>query len=69
VVEANFGAVAESENNSALGWILPLIILALLLALGFMFCSKSEPIADTVNMNVNQSAISVNSNSVVNVNK
>jgi uncharacterized protein YidB (DUF937 family) len=69
VVEANFGAVAGSENNSALRWILPLIILALLLALGFMFCSKSEPVANIVDVNANQSAINVNSNSVVNANK
>lgn len=54
-------------NASILKWLLPLLLLGLLLALGYMFCGKSTPVATTntnINANVNRAAV-VNNNSAV----
>jgi hypothetical protein len=43
----------DGESNTALSWLLPLLILVLLLILGYWFCGgKSEPVsAPTINTN------------------
>jgi len=67
VVAGNFETIDGNDNNSALNWLLPLVILGLLIIAGFMFCSKSEPIVNTVN--TNPATLSVNSNTVVNADR
>ena len=55
---------AGDENDSPLSWLLPLILLALLMIVGYWFCGgKSEPVA-TTNGNINN----VNANSAANTN-
>ncbi len=68
VVAENFETIDEN-HNSALKWLLPLVVLSLLVIAGFMFCSKSKPIANTVNVNMNPVTLNVNSNTVVNANR
>lgn len=53
----------EPEENSALNWLLPLIILGLLIVIGFMFCGKSETVEKTVPVNTNQSSLNMQANS------
>ena len=63
---AGLTSVDESfeDDNSPLRWLLPLILLGLLLALGYWFCGKSpEPVASpTTNVNVNANKIVTNTN-------
>ncbi len=47
-----------ANENPVLKWLLPLIILAIMVILGFWFCGKSTPVAMNVNTNMN----SANSN-------
>ena len=56
-------AVAASDDNSALKWIIPLILLGLLIAVGWAFCRKSDAPASVVNSNVNAYKIEPNTNS------
>ena len=50
------------ENDSPLSWLLPLIILALLMIVGFWFCGgKSEPVA-TTNGNINVANVNSSEN-------
>ena len=51
----------DGDGGSALKWLIPLLLLGLLAALGFMFCGKSTPVV-TNNSNVNANA---NSNKAV----
>lgn len=67
-ISGEFDANDESENKTALSWLLPLLILGLLLILGYWFCGgKSEPVATTnanaskANTNLNANTGSVNS--------
>ncbi len=47
----------NDENRSPLAWLLPLLLLALLVILGFWFCGgKSEPIV-TTNANINKANV------------
>lgn len=58
----------NGDDNSILKWLLPLILLGLLLALGYMFCGKSTPVTTTnanINNNSNKAAVAVNNNSAV----
>lgn len=58
-VDASVGSAAVDEyaaddlanENPVLKWLLPLIILAMLLAVGFWFCGKSTPVVTNVNTN------------------
>jgi hypothetical protein len=52
-IPERFDADDEGESNTALAWLLPLLILVLLLILGYGFCGgKSEPVAaPTINTN------------------
>ena len=63
----NLEIVDEAEENTALNWLLPVIILGLLVAAGFMFCGKSEPAEKPVSINANQT--NLNANIQVNVNR
>jgi len=56
----------NDNNNSPLGWLLPLLLLGLLLVLGYWFCSKTpEPAAPIApNMNVNRTATNTGINAV-----
>lgn len=57
----------DGDNASILKWLLPLLLLGLLLALGYMFCGKSTPIATTntnINANVNRAAVANNNSAV-----
>jgi len=49
------------DNNSPLGWLLPLLLLGLLLVLGYWFCSKS-PAPSATNANADRSAANANIN-------
>lgn len=68
-VDASVGSAAIDEyaaddlgdENPVLKWLLPIIILAMLLVLGFWFCGKSTPVITNVNTN---SAIVTNTNAV-----
>ena len=56
-------AIDENNDNSALKWIIPLILLGLLIAVGWAFCRKSDAPAAVVNTNLNNTvATNVNSN-------
>ena len=44
-----------ADENPVLKWLLPLIILAIMVVLGFWFCGKSEPVVTNVNTNANKS--------------
>jgi len=57
----------EPEDNTALNWLLPLVILGLLVAAGFMFCGKSETIKTPADQNPEQTIS--NSNIQVNANR
>lgn len=61
-------AVADSDG-SPLKWLLPLILLAVLVAVGWAFCRKAEapPLANT-NVNANANKTAANTNAVVNTN-
>lgn len=54
----------DTEGNSPLAWLLPLLLLGLLLVLGYWFCSKSpEPAAPVVtNANSNRAVTNTNVN-------
>lgn len=64
IIKPGFDETVERENPTALEWLLPLFILALLVVGGFMFCGKSEPAASA---NADQPA--TNSNVLVNSNQ
>lgn len=51
-------------GSSTLKWLIPLLLLGLLVALGYMFCGKSTPVVTNTNTNVNanKTAVVVNSN-------
>lgn len=68
-VDASVGSAAIDEyaaddsgdENPVLKWLLPLIILAMLLAVGFWSCGKSTPVITNINTN---SATLTNTNAV-----
>jgi uncharacterized protein YidB (DUF937 family) len=43
---ASIGNTYSDNNNSPLGWLLPLLLLGLLLVLGYLFCSKPQTTSD-----------------------
>lgn len=56
-----FDSDSDGEGSSALKWLLPLIILGLLIALGFWFCSKSPtPTIPAGNTNANKANTAAN---------
>jgi outer membrane protein OmpA-like peptidoglycan-associated protein len=54
--------VDTSSDNSILKWLLPLILLGLLVALGFWFCGKSAPTTVVTNSNANANRTNTNTN-------
>lgn len=77
VLNSGLGAVRNvgsslddgSGGGSILKWLLPLILLGLALLLGFWFCGKPQPGANTAgNMNANKPAANANANSNMNAN-
>lgn len=59
-----FDETSNGEENPLLAWLLPLVILAFLVIIGFWFCGgKSEPVA-TVNANANTANSNVSANAV-----
>lgn len=55
-----FDGDGEGEN-SILKWLLPLLILGILVALGFWFCGKSTPVVTNGNTNMNKANANANS--------
>jgi uncharacterized protein YidB (DUF937 family)/outer membrane protein OmpA-like peptidoglycan-associated protein len=64
------GAMSDVTEGGGglLKWLLPLILLGLLLALGWWFCGKGQTPAVNTNTNVNKANVAVNSNANVNAN-
>lgn len=46
----------DGDGSSVLKWLIPLLLLGLLIALGYWFCGKSAPVATTPNTNTNANA-------------
>lgn len=66
-VDASVGSAAVDEfavdnsgdENPVLKWLLPLVILAILLVLGFWFCGKSTPVVTNINTNTKANTATV----------
>ena len=57
----------DSGSSSVLRWLLPLLLLGLVLALGFWFCGRGTPVTN-VNVNANRPAVNTNVNTRSNTN-
>ncbi len=55
----------DGDGNSTLKWIIPLLLLGLLAALGFIFCGKSTPTTTVANINTNVNKVNTNVNTSV----
>ncbi|HTK37133.1 MAG TPA: YidB family protein [Pyrinomonadaceae bacterium] len=57
---------ARGDSNGVMRWLLPLIILALLVILGFWFCGRSTTPTAPTNVNINTNRASNKTNAVTN---
>ena len=55
-------AIEKSDDDSVLKWIVPLILLGLLVAVGWAFCRKSDVLPVGANINLNTAMTNTNSN-------
>ncbi len=67
-IGSTFDSVGDTVGDgggSILKWLLPLLLIGILIALGFMFCGKGSPTTTTVNKNTNTNANANKSNANV----
>lgn len=58
----DFDGDDPANENPVLKWLLPLIILAIMVVLGYWFCGKSTPVVTNINTNTNTNTAKTNAN-------